>query len=143
ANRGTAPAVLHSVLSIAQIDEHALVAVLPSDHHYSNESLFAAELESAFMTAAACSDAVVLLGAHADRPETEYGWIDLGRPLRQQHDLFEVRAFREKPSFELARNLWLNQGSVWNTFVMVGRVKAFLGMFHNALPKLTTDLAAA
>ena len=29
ANRGTAPAVLHSALSIAQIDKNALVAILP------------------------------------------------------------------------------------------------------------------
>jgi mannose-1-phosphate guanylyltransferase len=141
-NRGTAPAVLHSAMSIAQIDPNALVAVLPSDHHYSNESLFVAALESAFETAAECPDAVVLLGARADHPETEYGWIELGDSVRQQ-DLFSVRAFREKPSHETARDLWLNQGSVWNTFVMVGRVGAFLEMFQDALPKLATDLAAA
>jgi mannose-1-phosphate guanylyltransferase len=143
ANRGTAPAVLHSALSIARIDEDALVAILPSDHHYSNEPLFTAALESAFLTAAKYPDAVVLLGAQADHPEIEYGWIELGEPCRQHDELFEVLAFREKPSFETARKLWLNQGSVWNTFVMVGRVKAFLEMFRDALPELTTDLATA
>jgi len=140
-NRGTAPAIVHSVLSVAQIDENALVAILPSDHHYSNESRFAAALESAFAGAERCSHAVVMLGARADYPETEYGWIELGESLPQQNELFEVRGFREKPSFETAQKLWLNQDSVWNTFVMVGQVKAFLEMFYHALPELTAELA--
>jgi len=141
ANRGTAPAVVHSVLSIAQIDENALVAILPSDHHYSNESRFAEALDSAFIAAEKCPNAVVLLGARADYPETEYGWIELGESLPHQDDLFAVRAFREKPSLETAQELWLNQDSVWNTFVLVGRVKAFLKMFVGALPELTAELA--
>jgi mannose-1-phosphate guanylyltransferase len=143
ANRGTAPAVLHSVLSIAQIDENALVAILPADHHYSDESLFAAALESAFISAAEYPGAVVLLGAQPDYPETQYGWIELGAPVRQQGELFQVRAFQEKPSLEIARRLWSAQDSVWNTFVMVGRVKAFLDMLHAALPEVASVLATA
>jgi len=142
ANRGTAPAVLHSVLSIAQIDENALVAILPSDHHYLDESLFAAALESAFISASDFPNAVVLLGARPDYPETEYGWIELGAPF-PQHALLGVRAFREKPSLEIARELLLNRDSVWNTFVIVGRVKAFLEMFHAAIPELGAVLSTA
>ena len=79
-NRGTAPPVAHSLLSIAQIDEDAIAAVFPSDHHYSDEPLFAAALESAFVRAAEHPKSVVLLGARPDYPETEYGWIELGSP---------------------------------------------------------------
>jgi len=86
---------------------------------------------------------VVLLGAQPEYPEVEYGWIELGEPLKQPDELFQVRLFLEKPSLEIARNLWLNQGSVWNTFVMVGQVKAFLEMLDAALPELTATLAAA
>ncbi len=142
ANRGTAPAVLHSVMSIAQFDENALVAILPSDHHYSRESLFAIELETAFSHAKEFPDAVVLLGAQPEYPELEYGWIELGDPL-QRNELFHVRSFREKPSLEIARKLWLGRDSVWNTFVMVGRAKAFLEMFDAALPELTDAFATA
>jgi len=143
ANKGTAPAVLHSVLSIAQIDENAIVAILPSDHHYMDESLFANALESAFIRASEFPDSVVLLGAQPDYAEIEYGWIELGEPLRRQDDLFGVRAFREKPSLEIARKLLLSQDSVWNTFVMVGRAKAFLEMFRASLPELSTAFPTA
>ena len=142
-NRGTAPAVLHSILSIAQIDEDAVVAILPSDHHYGDESLFVAALDSAFIRAADFPGAVVLLGAQPNYPEIEYGWIELGEPFPRYDELFSVRAFLEKPSLEIARKLLLNQDSVWNTFVMVGRVKAFLGMFRAALPELSAMLATA
>jgi mannose-1-phosphate guanylyltransferase len=142
-NKGTAPAVLHSVLSIAQIDENALVAILPSDHHYLDESLFADALDAAFIRASKSPRAIVLLGAQPDYPETEYGWIELGEPLHQQDELFGVRSFREKPPLEIARGLLLSQDAVWNTFVMVGRVGAFLEMLHSALPELSTELATA
>jgi mannose-1-phosphate guanylyltransferase len=143
ANRGTAPAVLHSILSIAQLDENAVIAVLPSDHHYLDESLFACTLDSAFVSASESPSAVLLLGAQPDYAETEYGWIELGEPLRQRNELFGVRAFREKPSLETARKLLLNRDSVWNTFVMVGRVEAFLAMLRAALPELSNVLATA
>jgi hypothetical protein len=40
ANKGTAPPILYSLLSIEQKDREAIVAILPSDHHYSDEPLF-------------------------------------------------------------------------------------------------------
>ena len=141
-NRGTAPAVLHAVLSIAQIDENALVAILPSDHYYSDESLFARTLESAFLHAGEFPDAVMLLGAQPDHPEVGYGWIELGAPLPPD-ELFRVRAFLEKPSREIAQKLYLKRDSVWNTFVMIGRVKAFLAVLQSALPELTAVLSRA
>ena len=84
ANKGTAPAILHSLLSLAQMDAQALVAILPCDHHYSDEEALASALEYAFETAAGRTDSVVLLGAKPDYPEVEYGWIELGSPLGQE-----------------------------------------------------------
>jgi mannose-1-phosphate guanylyltransferase len=43
----------------------------------------------------------------------------------------------------MARRLLLERDSVWNTFVMVGRAKAFLTMLHAALPELSTALSRA
>ncbi len=142
-NKGTAPAILHSLLSLAQLDAQAIVAILPCDHHYSDEQLFASALECAFQTAAERADSVILLGAKPDYPEVEYGGIELGSPLGcKGRDLFRVRSFREKPAIDVARKL-LDQGSVWNTFVMVGHVHAFLQMVQTALPGLLDVLASA
>ncbi len=143
ANKGTAPAILHSLLSISRLDTQALIAILPSDHYFSDESAFTSALDCAFEVAAEMTDSVILLGAKPDYPEVEYGWIELGSPLEHKCcDLFRVLAFREKPGPEVAQML-LDKSSVWNTFVMVGQIRVFLEMVQAALPRLRDVLAAA
>jgi mannose-1-phosphate guanylyltransferase len=139
-NKGTAPAILHSLLSIEHNDEEAIVAILPCDHHYSDEPTFTAALESAFDIAAQRSGSVVLLGAPPEGPEIEYGWIELGPSAGGIGSAsFHVQRFREKPSLHVARKL-LKQGSLWNTFVMVGHVRGFLEMVNLALTGLVEAL---
>jgi mannose-1-phosphate guanylyltransferase len=134
ANKGTAPPILFSALSIERIDEDALIAVLPSDHYYSDEACFTAALESAFETAAKRPESVVLIGAQPDRPEVEYGWIALGASVgHESGELYRVRGFQEKPALDVAQTL-LGDRSVWNTFVMVGHVRSFLEMAAQAIP---------
>jgi mannose-1-phosphate guanylyltransferase len=134
-NKGTAPPILYSLLSIEQSDSEAIVAILPCDHHYSDDRAFAVVLDSAFQLAAANTDRVVLLGATPHGPETEYGWIGLGAAAGGNADIaaFEVRDFYEKPSCHLARQLF-ERDSLWNTFVMVGHVRGFLEMVRAAQP---------
>lgn len=127
ANKGTAPAIVHSLLSIKRHSPDALVAILPSDHHYSDEQAFTVTLESAFATAARHRDSVVLLASPARSAHVEYGWIEPGRAVAGHAGLLEVRGFREKPPADLAVRLF-EQGALWNTFVMVGRVGVFLEM---------------
>ena len=133
ANRGTAPPILFSLLSIEQNDPDALVAILPCDHHYSDESGFSSTLESAFDTAAERNTSVVLVGASPHGPETEYGWIELGPPAGDA--AYRVHGFCEKPPVHIARTL-IDRGSLWNTFVMVGHVRGFLEMVNGALKPL-------
>ena len=46
ANNGTAPPILYSLLSIQQSDKDAIAAILPCDHHYSDEQAFTGALAS-------------------------------------------------------------------------------------------------
>jgi len=130
ANKGTGLPILYSLLSIEQNDEDAFVAILPCDHHYSDEPAFTSALESAFDSAARHPDSVVLLGALPQGPEVEYGWIELGPSAGNAS--FHVRRFCEKPPVHVAREL-IERGSLWNTFVMVGHVRGFLEMMNGAL----------
>jgi hypothetical protein len=94
-NKGTAPPIIYSLLSIEQNDNEAMVAILPCDHHYSDERAFTAALESAFDVATRHSGSVVLLGALPRGPQTEYGWIELGPSVGgADSGLFHVRGFR-------------------------------------------------
>ncbi len=134
-NRGTVAAILSSLLLIARKDPNATVAVFPSDHHYSDEKAIDEAVESAFELSRREPDSVVLLGAKAYAPEVEYGWIEVGAPVRHTQDSFRVRGFFEKPTPSMAAFL-LEQGSLWNTFVLVGSVFAFLEMTCSAMPGL-------
>lgn len=126
-NRGTAPAILSSLVQISRMDPNAVVAILPSDHYYFPESAFTAALDSAFNIAEEHSRSVLIMGIEAKRPEVEYGWIEVGARAGNDSGAHRVLGFREKPPLALAQKLF-RQGALWNTFVMVGHVCSFLEM---------------
>jgi mannose-1-phosphate guanylyltransferase len=134
-NKGTAPAILSALTHIAQADPEAIVSILPSDHYYSSERAFTAALDSALEIAERRTDSVVLLGAEPNRPEVDYGWIEIGEPIRGHAGLFRVEGFHEKPAPALAQSL-LRNGSLWSTFVMVGHMGAFFEMAWATVPRL-------
>ncbi len=134
-NRGTAPAILSSLLVIAQQDPAATVAVFPSDHYYSDEYVLTDAVERAFDLAHLEPESLVSVGARPHGPEKEYGWIETGAPVDGKPDSFRVRGFIEKPSEEMARFLF-EQGALWNTFVLVGTVLAFVEAICSAIPGL-------
>jgi mannose-1-phosphate guanylyltransferase len=145
-NRGTLPAILCALLRVLQFDEDALVAFFPSDHHYTDEKKMMAGIECAFAVAHTDPEAVILLGASAKHPETAYGWIEpsvfSGDGVSDNREpLPRVRRFWEKPSEDEAQML-MERGCLWNTFVMVGRARAFLAMIQLAAPGLYEAFAA-
>ena len=134
-NRGTAPAILYSLLRIAAVDPHAVVAFLPSDHYVSDNEKFMAYIRAALETARRRTDLVILLGLDPESPEVEYGWIEPAEPIRGQSRIYAVRRFWEKPNQLLAQVLQL-RGCLWNSFVMVASVQALLGIVESAIPQL-------
>jgi mannose-1-phosphate guanylyltransferase len=135
-NRGTAAAMLYSLLRIAQTGEDGIVAFLPSDHYYSDDSPFLTSLEQALRIAHKDAHSIVLLGAVPQHPEVEYGWIEPGVELADYPGhCSRVNRFWEKPSLEFAQTL-LGLGCLWNTFVMVGRAKTFLQIIQALLPAM-------
>ena len=134
-NRGTLPAILYSLLRVIQLDPCAVVGFFPSDHHYSDEDSFRAGANMAFDAAESNPDAVVLLGAPAKHPATDYGWIEAEAGISPVpgSSLLRVKRFWEKPTLNIAEDL-LDRGCVWNTFVMVGKASAFLNVIRCGAP---------
>jgi mannose-1-phosphate guanylyltransferase len=137
-NRGTAPAILYTLLRIAAVDPHAVVAFLPSDHYISDNAKFMTYIRTALDTARRRTDLVILLGLDPESPEVEYGWIEPAEPIHGQSRLYSVRRFWEKPNQLLAQVLQL-RGCLWNSFVMVASVQALLGIVESAIPQLYTS----
>ena len=139
-NRGTAAAILYSLLRIAARDPKAVVAFFPSDHYISDDAKFMAQIRHALDSANQRRDLVVLLGLVPESPEVEYGWIEPAQPIRGQAKVFGVRRFWEKPNRMLAQVLQL-RGCLWNSFVMVASVQALLEIIERAIPELHRSFA--
>jgi mannose-1-phosphate guanylyltransferase len=141
ANRGTALALALCLYVITQRDEDALVSFFPSDHYYSNSSAFHESIESGLRLIEEYPDCILLVGAEARCPEVEYGWIQPGRTLVDSllNPLLRVARFWEKPTLERAEVLQ-RRGCLWNTFITIGRVGAFMELLQATVPKLRRSL---
>src|SRR5574341_48202 len=136
-NKGTAPAILYALLKIATRSPKATVAFFPSDHYLAKNESFMTHVDAAYEAARKQPDMVTLLGITPDMAEAEYGWIEPQRSILGSlpGSITRVERFWEKPTPSLAREL-MQRGSLWNSFVMVGRVDALIRMTREALPKL-------
>lgn len=136
-NRGTAAGILYPLLRIAGLAPGASVAIVPSDHHYSDDARLMDHVEAAFDAVASRPDRLVLLGMIADTPETEYGWIEQDATAIRVREaaIHPVLRFWEKPDVALAERL-RERGCLWNSFVMVGAVDTFVAAIACALPAL-------
>lgn len=143
ANKGTAPAILYALMRVAAKAPKAIVALFPSDHYFADDEAFMAHVDAAFDAVQARPTMITLLGITPSSAETEYGWIEpqpsiLGTmPL----SITRVSRFWEKPDSDMARML-LDNGCLWNSFVMVGRVDALLKMTRRALPNMYSQFAS-
>ena len=141
-NKGTAPAILYSLLRVATRSPKAIVALFPSDHFFADDEEFMSHIDTAFDAVETQPETVTLLGITPTTAEKEYGWIEpqrsiLGSAVRS---ITRVKRFWEKPGASLASSL-MERGCLWNSFVMVGRVDAMLRMTQAALPELCADFA--
>jgi mannose-1-phosphate guanylyltransferase len=136
-NQGTAPAILYGLMHVHKIDPNGLVAFFPSDHHFSDDEAFARYVGSAFVAAASRPEMIVLLGVTPETPEVDYGWIepDIALSELDTGSVYRVNRFWEKPSGMLASDL-MDRGCLWNTFIMVGHMQAFLRLIRMAVPRL-------
>jgi mannose-1-phosphate guanylyltransferase len=143
-NKGTAPAILYSLLRLAQSDPDAAVAFFPSDHYFSDDDSFMDNVESAFGAVELNERSVVLLGIEPDKAETSYGWIEPADSLfgGLVRSVSKVKKFWEKPTTGVAKQL-LSAGCLWNSFVMIGKVSAFIEMFRLQLPDMYRMFEAA
>jgi len=133
ADLGTGPGVLLPLSHVLARDPRALVAVFPSDHHFVNVEPLRAAIAQAVVAADRAPAGLALLGAKADRPACDLGWIV---PVPQADGIPLVHRFVEKPAEHRARQL-LAAGGLWNTMVMVGAGSAFWDLCLTHLPAQT------
>jgi mannose-1-phosphate guanylyltransferase len=143
-NRGTGVAIILALLRILQRDRDALVAFFPCDHFYADHDSFRLTIRSAVECAEHNPESIILVGADAEYPETDYGWIEPGAVVSNATvgPLSRVSRFWEKPSSPQADAL-LRRGCLWNTFVTVGRATTFFEMLVSQVPEAVLAISRA
>jgi mannose-1-phosphate guanylyltransferase len=134
-NRGTATAILYSLLKLSRMVPAASVALFPSDHFVNDDRRFMGYVDQAFAAVAVRPLLTVLLGIAADSAETGYGWIEPDQRLDTNPEVFSVRRFWEKPTGAVARQL-LGRACLWNSFVIVARLSTLLNLLNVTMPDL-------
>lgn len=140
-NAGTTAGLLASLLDIVAADPDAVVLVLPSDHHYSND---AGLLRPAWLAERLVSrhpGEVVLLGAPMRTVEPGLGWL-VTRPTADGEAWERVEHFVEKPGPERAQAL-LDAGALANTMVMVARASELCRRIAKRAPHTWQGLTRA
>src|SRR5579863_8727357 len=125
-NRGTGVAIILAVLRVLQRDPDARVAFFPCDHFYADDHSFRSTIRSAVNCAERHPESIIVVGADAEYPEVDYGWIEPGVAVSESRpeSVAHVNRFWEKPPLHQARAL-LRRGCLWNTFITVGRATTF------------------
>jgi mannose-1-phosphate guanylyltransferase len=101
-------------------------------------------INSAINVSSEHDDSIVLIGAKPEWPEIEFGWIEPGVSITNGTcaPLFGVSRFCEKPGLAEACSLMRN-GGLWNTFITIGRVGAFLKLLSATVLPAMTSMAEA
>ncbi len=126
ARRNTAPCIAWAAYHIAAKDPQASIMVAPSDHLITQEALFEKAIINGFEFVEK-NNALLTLGIKPTRPETGYGYIQVGQPV--EGGFFKVKTFTEKPKLELAEVFVESGEFFWNSGI-------FLWKAHNIIEEL-------
>lgn len=132
-NRGTAHGILLPLLRIADMDPDATVVLLPADHHLRDEEIMVESLRAATELASAQPDSIYLLGIEPEEADAELGYILPASVTRRGPAAgpAAVARFVEKPSQAEAHQM-IEQGALWNSFIMAASVRALLNLFDGS-----------
>ncbi|MCM1355298.1 MAG: mannose-1-phosphate guanylyltransferase [Staphylococcus sp.] len=134
ARRNTAPCIAWAAYHIAALDPEASMIVTPSDHLITRDNVFQDCVSHGF-DFVETRDALLTLGITPTRPETGYGYIQIGQEV--ERDILKVKTFTEKPNLELAK-VFLDSGEFfWNSGIFLWKASAIIDALHKYDPDLT------
>lgn len=120
--RNTAPAIACGAFRAMEIDEDAVMVVLPSDHVIKDREAFCKAVKAA--AEEAMKGSLVTFGIVPTMPHTGYGYVKAGSSV--DGTVFDLDKFVEKPDLETAKK-YLAEGTYsWNSGMFVFKAKTFI-----------------
>lgn len=136
--RNTAPCLFWAAKWIEENHKdikQPIMLVMPSDHFISNVSQFLQTLSGAIEHTEKSED-LITIGVKPTRPETGYGYLELGETIPKKTPCFQVKRFVEKPSLSQAENYFRSEKYLWNGGMFVWKVKTLLQAYSQFLPEM-------
>ncbi len=139
--RNTAPCIGLAASRIQQIDADGVMVVLPADHLIQNVQEFQQVIRHAADFAYE-SGGLITLGIEPSYPATGYGYIQRGEMVSSfnNHNIYRVKTFAEKPNRETAERFLESGDFYWNSGMFIWRTSTILREIEEKLPELHEGL---
>jgi mannose-1-phosphate guanylyltransferase len=136
-NRDTLPGILLPLTYVYKQDAKATVMVFPSDHFIHPNKKFAQVVAGAAAAAEDLPDRLLLIGAPADSPEPDYGWVLPGSIVWRSgtRTVYAVKRFLEKPLRAGAAEA-MAHGGLWNTLIIAVKAHTLWRLGWNYFPEI-------
>lgn len=138
ARRNTAPCIAYGVNRIKAITQQANIIVAPSDHLILKEERFNKTILQG-LDFVEKNDSLLTLGIKPSRPETGYGYIQIGDGKENPR---KVKTFTEKPNEELAQVFFETGEFYWNSGIFLWNLKTIDAALNVYLPEVATKFNA-
>ncbi|TAN50229.1 MAG: mannose-1-phosphate guanylyltransferase/mannose-6-phosphate isomerase [Rhodospirillales bacterium] len=132
--RNTAPAAAIAAHMLAALSPDTVMAIMPSDHSVVDVKAFRAAMAAA--GEAARAGYLVTFGIRPTAPETGYGYIKAGAPLKGLKGVQGVERFVEKPDRATAETYLADPGYSWNSGIFVMTAGTYLGELKKHHPEI-------
>jgi len=130
--RSTAPAIGLAAFILRRENPDAVIGLFPSDHVVTNEVRFG-EILGEGIEIAAAGENIVVLGIEPSRPETGYGYIEVGSLA--SGNARHVLRFTEKPNADRAAEFVRSGNFYWNSGMFLWSAKTLTNALTEHLPK--------
>jgi len=133
--RNTAPALTLAALSaLSDQTSDPILLIMPADHMIRDRATFHMVMDIGVTEAAQGS--IVTFGIVPDRPETGYGYIQLGDNLSGS-EVRKIAAFVEKPDHDTARQYVVDGSHLWNSGMFMMKASVWIKAIRHFNPKMT------
>jgi mannose-1-phosphate guanylyltransferase len=130
--RNTAPAIGLAAFLLERRDPRAIIGMFASDHVIFKEERFRADIERA-ITIATSGPNIVVIGIPPTRPETGYGYIEVGAAA--ERGILRVRRFTEKPKATVAKKFVEAGNFYWNSGMFIWGASTLADALREHLPR--------
>jgi mannose-1-phosphate guanylyltransferase/mannose-6-phosphate isomerase len=139
--RNSAPAIAAAAMLVAEEDPDAVLWMMAADASIKDTAALREAL--ALAATAARTGRIVTFGMRPTSPETGYGYIEAGAPLRDAPGVHALARFVEKPDAAMAARLVADGQHLWNSGMFVFTCRTLLEELETHAPHILPPVRQA